>query len=110
MNHNTEREFKTVISKAQYQAIIAHYRLEDNVFLQTNHYFDTSDLALSSQDIVLRIRQKGDRLYKVTLKKQHVDEAFESHILLTKFQAEDMIDKGFKTSTFFNELDYQVHH
>lgn len=110
MNHNTEREFKTVISKEQYQAIIAHYRLEDNVFLQTNHYFDTSDLALSSQDIVLRIRQKGDRFYKVTLKKQHVDEAFESHILLNKPQAEEMIEKGFKTNAFFNELDYQVHY
>jgi uncharacterized protein YjbK len=110
VNHNTEREFKTVISKEQYDAIIAHYRLEDNVYLQTNHYFDTHELLLSSQDIVLRIRQKGDRFYKVTLKKQHVNEAYESHILLTKQQADEMIDKGFKTTDFFHELDYQVHY
>jgi uncharacterized protein YjbK len=108
MNHNTEREFKTVIPKTEYERIIAFYNLEDNIFLQTNHYFDTQDLALSKQDIVVRIRQKGDRFYKVTIKKQHPDEAFESHFLLTKEQALDMIEKGFNTQAFIPNLNYQV--
>ena len=110
MNHNKEREFKTVIPKTHYDAIIAKFKLEDNVFLQTNHYFDTENLDLSKQDIVLRIRQKGDRFFKVTIKKQHPEEAFESHVLLTKQQALAMLKDGFNTSQFFEHIHYDVHY
>lgn len=108
MSHNVEREFKTVIPKAQYENIISFYSLEDNIFLQTNHYFDTKDLKLSKQDIVVRIRQKGDRFYKVTIKKQHPNEAFESHFLLNKDQALDMIKNGFNTRAFIPDVDFEV--
>jgi uncharacterized protein YjbK len=108
MNHNKEREYKTVIPKSTYDNILSTFMLEDNVFLQTNHYFDTDDLTLSKQDIVLRIRQKGDRFFKVTLKKQHPEEAFESHILLSKNQALDMLKDGFNTALFFEGIDYDV--
>lgn len=108
MNKNVELEFKTVIPKDSYKNILEAYNLNDNVFLQTNHYFDTSDLALSNQHIVLRIRQKGKRFFKVTLKSQHPEDAYESHILLSKEQADDMLKNGFHTKDFFPKIDYFV--
>lgn len=108
MNKNIELEFKTVIPKPTYESILLEYNLNDNVFLQTNHYFDTSDLALSNQHIVLRIRQKGSRFFKVTLKSQHPEDAYESHILLSKEQAQTMLKEGFQTKDFFPKVDYFV--
>jgi len=109
MNHNHELEFKTIISEDSYHSLIENYVLKDNIFLQTNHYFDTSKLDLSDQSIVLRIRQKGDRFFKLTIKSQQDGNAYESHILLTPEQAEKMIHYGFNTKDFFVDLDYQVY-
>jgi uncharacterized protein YjbK len=108
MNKNIELEFKTVIPKESYENILLEYNLNDNVFLQTNHYFDTPELTLSDQHIVLRIRQKGKRFFKVTLKSQHPEDAYESHILLSKEQAKTMLKNGFHTKDFFPKLDVFV--
>ena len=48
MNYNHELEFKTIISKHHYDQLLFNHRLLDNIFLQTNHYFDTADLYFSS--------------------------------------------------------------
>jgi uncharacterized protein YjbK len=109
MNHNHELEFKTIISEVNYTSLIENYVLNDNIFLQTNHYFDTKELNLSNQSIVLRIRQKGNRFFKLTIKSQQEDNAYESHILLTPEQAKKMIADGFETKDFFNDLDYHVY-
>ena len=58
--------------------------------------------------MVLRIRQKSDTLYKITWKSQSEQGAFESHVLLSKQQAEDMIKHGFYAKDFFEELDMFV--
>lgn len=108
MNKNVELEFKTVIPKEKYEEIISEFNLDDNIFLQTNHYFDTPELELSNRDIVLRIRQKGSRFFKVTLKSQHPEDAYESHILLSREQAQAMLKDGFDTKLFFPKLDYFV--
>jgi len=108
MNKNIEIEFKTGITQEKYQELLQKFRLENNIFKQTNHYFDTDQYDLNQQKIVLRIRQKGENHYKVTLKSQSEQGAFESHILLQKLQAEDMIQNGFNTKNFFDEIDYHV--
>lgn len=108
MNKNIEIEFKTGISSEKYQELLHLFHLENNIFKQTNHYFDTDSYDLNQKKIVLRIRQKGDSHYKVTLKSQSEQGAFESHVLLTKLQAEDMIQNGFQTKDFFDEIDYSV--
>lgn len=108
MTQNIEIEFKTVVPETKYQELLVLFNLENNIFKQTNHYFDTDDFELSAKLIVLRIRQRGDRHYKVTLKSQHEQGAFESHVLLTKEQAEYMIANGFNTKEFFSEIDYFV--
>jgi len=108
MTKNIEIEFKTGITSEKYQELLKTFRLENNIFKQVNHYFDTDDYQLNQQKIVLRIRQKGDNRYKVTLKSQSEHGAFESHVLLQPEQARDMIAHGFHTKDFFEDLDYFV--
>lgn len=103
---NIEIEFKTAIDKKRYLELLKLFELEDNVFKQTNFYFDTDNLDLNNDHTVLRIRQNGDR-YKVTLKRQSEKRAFENHVLLTKEKALEMIENGFNTNEFFS-IDYLV--
>lgn len=64
---NKEIEFKTFITKEKYDQLIREFNLENNVFAQTNYYFDTEDTKLMKECTVLRIRQKGNG-YKLTKK------------------------------------------
>lgn len=105
MTKNVEIEFKTVISESKYSELLTLFDLENNIFKQINHYFDTDDYELNAQAIVLRIRQKGASRFKVTLKSQSDKQAFENHVFLSEEQAKDMIENGFNTSDFFDHLD-----
>lgn len=104
---NMEIEFKTSIEKEKYLELLELFDLEENIYKQTNFYFDTNDLTLSNNKTVLRIRQKGER-FKVTLKRQSDVGAFENHVFITKEQAQDMIKNGFNSKTFFDDVDYDV--
>jgi len=110
MTKNIEIEFKNVITKNQYEALLKEFKLENNVFKQVNYYFDTPLLELNKQDIVLRIRQKGDQRYKLTLKKQNAQEAYEYHVILKPEIATTILKKGFNIKDFFtnDDLDYDV--
>lgn len=108
---NVEIEFKTAIDKKTYDNMLTLFELESNVFKQTNYYFDTDSFELNKMRIVLRIRQKGDNHFKVTSKRQSREsgnEAFESHVLLQKNEVEDMINNGFNTIKYFDDIDYFV--
>lgn len=102
MNANIEIEFKTPISEEQYLSLIEQFQLENNIFKQTNYYFDTEDLFFRSNKIVLRIRKKGDHFYKVTMKSHSEQGAYEQHVLLDEEQALDMITNGFNVRDFFD--------
>lgn len=104
---NMEIEFKTSISENKYNELLDKFDLRDNIFKQTNYYFDTVNLDLSKSKTVLRIRQKGER-FKVTLKKQSEVGAFENHVFLTKDEALDLIENGFNTKKYFDEIDFDV--
>lgn len=104
MTQNVEIEFKTIIPLDTYQHLLKKFDLENNVFKQVNHYFDTDDYVLSQRQIVLRIRNKGE-LYKVTLKCQSDEQAYEKHFVIHKEKAMDMIENGFQTSEFFDDID-----
>lgn len=108
MTKNIEIEFKTIVSKEQYENLLQTFHLRDNVFKQVNYYFDTDSYQLNQQQIVLRIRKKSETYYKVTLKSQSDKGAFENHLLLTKNQAEEMIEHGFYTKDYFDHIDYFV--
>lgn len=97
MNMNKEIEFKTLITKEKYQELVKDFDLENNVFSQTNYYFDTDDTQLMKNHTVLRIRQKGTS-YKLTKKIRAEVGADETHILINKEKAEDMLKNGLDAS------------
>ncbi len=94
MNKNKEIEFKTFISKETYDTLLEEFNLANNIFPQTNYYFDTEDTKLMEDQTVLRIRQKGNN-FKLTRSKIGADE---THILLTKEKATEMLKSGFDAS------------
>ncbi|HEY8405759.1 MAG TPA: CYTH domain-containing protein, partial [Acholeplasma sp.] len=108
MYTNVEIEFKTRISKEVYDHLIEKFSLESNVFKQVNYYFDTMNLDLNNQKMVLRIRQKGEFSYKLTLKSVSEMGSFENHIIISKEQAEMMKQHGFKTKDYFEHIDFDV--
>ena len=105
MKTNLEIEFKTLIDENTYLKMLKLFDLENNVFEQINHYFDTNNADLISNHYVLRIRQKGQN-YKLTSKSHSPEGAFEKHIFLTKDQALKMLDEGFDANVI--EFPYYV--
>ncbi len=57
-----ENEFKVMLAEEQYNAIKQLYNW-DEIVEQTNYYYDTEGLSLSSQHITCRIRSIGDKKY-----------------------------------------------
>jgi len=58
MSQQNEIEFKTLLTKDDYNRIVQYYQLQDKDFhTQKNCYFDTSDQKLASKHCGLRIRQ-----------------------------------------------------
>lgn len=90
---NKEIEFKTFISEDVYKDLVKEFGLENNIFEQINHYFDTEDNKLLTEKTVLRIRQKGSN-YKLTKKTRAEVGADETHILLSKSKALDYLANG----------------
>ncbi|MBQ3253426.1 MAG: CYTH domain-containing protein [Acholeplasmatales bacterium] len=94
MHKNREIEFKTFISEEDYNRLISEFGLDNNIFAQTNFYFDTDDLKLMNEKTVLRIRQKGNN-FKLTKKTRAEVGADETHILISKDKALDLLQNGF---------------
>ena len=94
---NKEIEFKSFISEAKYNELLEKFGLDNNVFAQTNHYFDTPDTKLLDEKTVLRIRQKGNN-FKITKKTRADVGADETHILISKEKALDYLANGFDAS------------
>ena len=103
---NKEIEFKTFITEEQYNNLLKEFGLDNNVFAQTNHYFDTDDTKLIAEQTVLRIRQKGNN-FKITKKTRAEVGADETHILISKEKALDILKNGFDASII--GLPYYVH-
>nr|MCR5231304.1 CYTH domain-containing protein [Acholeplasmatales bacterium] len=103
---NKEIEFKTFIPEETYNVLVKEFGLENNIFAQTNHYFDTDDTKLMKEKTVLRIRQKGNN-YKLTKKTRAEVGADETHILLSKEKALDMLKNGCDASII--GLPFMVH-
>ena len=105
MNQNKEIEFKTLITKEQYYALLEEFNLSNNIYTQINHYFDTVNTDLIQEQTVLRIRQKGNN-YKLTKKTRALVGADETHIFLSKEKALEMLENGFDANII--DLPYKV--
>jgi uncharacterized protein YjbK len=69
MHQNRECEYKLLVSEEQFHTIKAHFNPKTTV-IQTNHYFDTADLALKAQHTSARIRVYADRA-ELTFKRKN---------------------------------------
>lgn len=97
MIKNKEIEFKTFITEEIYQNLIKEFELENNIFSQTNFYFDTEDSKLLKEKTVLRIRQKGNN-FKLTKKTRAEVGADETHIFISKDKAVSLLENGFNAN------------
>lgn len=67
MHTNTEVEFKTLLSKEEYERLMELFKGNRTDF-QTNHYFDTPRFSLKALDASLRVRERED--LELTLKRK----------------------------------------
>lgn len=102
---NLEIEMKCFVGEEQYNSLLQEFNLLDDVHAQTNYYFDTDNLDLQNNKIVLRIRQKGEQ-YKLTSKSKGVDGNIENHVYITKEEALAMLKNGFDAKII--NLPYHV--
>lgn len=56
-----ENEFKLMLSKEQYEKLLGLYDFE--TIVQTNHYYDTDGLEMSSRHITVRVRVLGGKFF-----------------------------------------------
>lgn len=61
MSKEIENEFKIMLTKAEYEQILAMYEFESIV--QTNHYYDTSSLEMSARHITVRVREFSEKFF-----------------------------------------------
>ena len=105
MYSSLEIEFKSGLTKEEYERLIKKFELEGKTFIQTNYYFDTINHDLLNNNIILRIREK-DYNIKLTSKTKVSDGALEKHIILEKDKALEMIKNGFDANII--GIDKQV--
>jgi len=97
LHKNQEIEFKTFINEQEYLDLLKEFALENNIFKQINHYFDSKDCKLLKEQTVLRIREKGNN-FKLTKKTRGEVGADETHLFITKDEAYKLIENGFDAS------------
>jgi uncharacterized protein YjbK len=93
MTQEIEIEFKNMLTKAQYEALLQHFHIQPKqIKYQVNHYFDTESWHLKQLMSGLRIRQIGDH-FECTLKEKTTANAhLETTDSLTKEQAEQLLN------------------
>lgn len=93
MTQEVEIEFKSMLTKDEYEKLIQAYKLENQVHWQANDYFDTPTFQLKKQGAALRIREKKHGQV-LTLKQPNEVGLLETHALITEEEAEDLFKYG----------------
>ncbi|WP_214695493.1 CYTH domain-containing protein [Exiguobacterium sp. s160] len=93
MTQEVEIEFKSMLTKDEYEKLIQVYKLEDQVRWQANDYFDTPSFQLKKQGAALRIREKKHGQV-LTLKQPNEVGLLETHAAITEEEAEDLFKYG----------------
>ncbi|WP_214700730.1 CYTH domain-containing protein [Exiguobacterium sp. s57] len=93
MTQEVEIEFKSMLTKKEYETLLQTYKLEDQVRWQANDYFDTPSFQLKEKGAALRIREKKQGQV-LTLKQPNDVGLLETHATITKAEAEDLFKYG----------------
>ncbi|WP_214739824.1 MULTISPECIES: CYTH domain-containing protein [unclassified Exiguobacterium] len=93
MTQEVEIEFKSMLTKEEYETLLQAYQLKDQVRWQANDYFDTPSFQLKENGAALRIREKKQGQV-LTLKQPNEVGLLETHAMITEEEAEDLFKYG----------------
>ncbi|WP_099354191.1 CYTH domain-containing protein [Fredinandcohnia onubensis] len=94
MSQELEIEFKNILEEDEYRQLLSAFSIsEDKKVIQENFYFDTPDFSLKGVGAALRIREKNG-IYTLTLKQPVERGLLETHQVLSKEEAEQMLNGG----------------
>lgn len=93
MTQEVEIEFKSMLTKEEYERLLVAYDLTDEVNWQANDYFDTPTFELKSHGAALRIREKKQGQV-LTLKQPHDVGLLETHAAISEEEAENLFKYG----------------
>lgn len=92
MTQEIEIEFKNMLTKTEYEALLQHFNINyDTIQAQVNHYFDTPDERLKQHLSGLRIRQTTTKIVCTIKERSSEHGHLETTDTLTKQQAEKML-------------------
>lgn len=83
MTQEIEIEYKTLLTKHDYETLLQTIFHKVAPIIQVNYYFETEDFRLKKFHSALRIREKNGA-YTLTLKEPHPDGILETHDDLSK--------------------------
>lgn len=94
MSQELEIEFKNILEEDEYRQLMSAFSIsEDKKVIQENFYFDTPKFSLKDVGAALRIREKNG-IYTLTLKQPVKRGLLETHQVLSKEEAEQMLNGG----------------
>lgn len=93
MTQEVEIEFKSMLTKEEYVALLNAYAANDLIKWQANDYFDTPRFELRDRGAALRIREKKHGQV-LTLKQPHDVGLLETHATITEREATDLFQYG----------------
>jgi uncharacterized protein YjbK len=94
MSQQIEIEFKNLLTGEEFKRIMNYFNIEEGQMKkQVNHYFDTDQFHLKQAGSALRIREKADK-YELTLKQPAEIGLLETHQMLSKKEADNMLQHG----------------
>lgn len=94
MSQELEIEFKNILEEVEYRQLLTAFSIsEDRKIIQENFYFDTPEFSLKGVGAALRIRKKNG-ICTLTLKQPVKRGLLETHQVLSKEEAEQMLNGG----------------
>lgn len=110
MAQEIEIEFKNILTKEQYEALLKKFGIEeDRILRQTNHYFDTPEFQLKQLASGLRIRETASKTVCTLKEKTAENTHLETTDVLSEEQARDMLSgNGFFAESVKKKLE-QLH-
>lgn len=86
MTQEIEIEFKNLLTKDEFNKLLANFPFPNEAKEQTNYYFETKEFSLQKNKSALRIREKNNE-YKLTFKEPHPQGLLETNDILTEKEA-----------------------
>lgn len=101
MLREKEIEFKTELTKEQYDNFISLFKLKNHIYKLDNYYFETKEKTLQKEGKTLRIRIKNEKVFTLTLKAKAKVGTNESHLTLKETEATKLISDGFNLKDLY---------